>query len=68
MERNLLNKKSQMLDNKFWYDIFQAWVIFVNKIQITSWVDIPHQPLWHSENVNVGGKIIFYLKNGLKND
>ena len=57
-----LKSKLRIIDNKFWYDTFSAWIKFSNKLKLESWTHFLNQPLWHNNFVKVGGKCIFYKK------
>ena len=52
--------KINRIDNKFWYDTFQAWINFLNKIEIRSWDDFLKTPIWCNKLLKVGGKSILY--------
>ena len=56
--KNSLN----IIDNKFWFDTFKAWMKFEGKIIINSWSTFLSQPLWQNDIVKVGGKCVYYRK------
>ena len=55
-----LQSKIKNIDNKFWYEAFQAWIIFVNKLKPINSDDFLKEPIWHNNLLKVGGKPIFY--------
>ena len=55
------------IKNPFWKDVFNAWVLFGRKVEVTTWNDFLAQPLWFNPLVKVGGKTICYKKMVKKN-
>ena len=57
---DFLKQMLHLIHNKFWLDVFTAWIHFVDKIILTSWTDLLLQPIWWNNGVKVGGKSIYY--------
>ena len=57
-----IKQKLKTADNKFWKDVFEAWINFSKTIKIHTWEDFLTQPVWLNNIVKVGGKSIFYRK------
>ena len=55
-----IREKLRTIDNKFWYDTFQAWISFSNNVRPETWNELLTEPIWYNIHLKVGGKPIFY--------
>ena len=47
------------INNPFWKDVFNAWLLLRTHEKIDSWDEYISQPLWYNKDIKIDGKSIY---------